>query len=146
MLALTLAWPALAEPTSSLPHYARITYRVTYGEGGIVGGRAVQELRHDGSRYSMSSSMETVGIVRLFKEARLINVSTGSIVAGGLRPDEFSITRNNDKTEKAMFDWAANEVRLDNGNQYPLEPGTQDLLSLFGQLAILPLDSAVISI
>lgn len=135
--------PALA---MTLPPYVRITYRVTLGEAGFLVGSAVQELRQDGSRYTMRSSAETVGIVWLFKPARMVNVSKGDVVASGLRPREFSVERNNGKNDTATLDWAAGEVRLDSGRQYPLKPGTQDMLSMFAQLAMLPLAGPLISI
>ncbi|MDR2000229.1 MAG: DUF3108 domain-containing protein, partial [Zoogloeaceae bacterium] len=82
----------------------------------------------------------------LLKPVQMTNVSKGEIVAGGFRPNEFSVTRFNGKNETAAFDWAANEVRRDNGERYPLEAGTQDMLSMFWQLALLPLNGATVSL
>ncbi|MDR2001244.1 MAG: DUF3108 domain-containing protein, partial [Zoogloeaceae bacterium] len=93
---------ALAAPDSlPLPGYARITYRVSYGEGGVQVGSSIQELRHDGVRYAMRSHMETTGIFWLLKPVQMTNVSKGEIVAGGFRPNEFSVTRFNGKNETA---------------------------------------------
>lgn len=141
------AEPVAAPPDvkMTLPAYVRIEYRVTMGEGGFPIGRAVQEIRHDGVRYSMRNDAETTGIVRLFRPARIVNVSAGEVVAGGLRPLEFWNRRDNGKGEAGHFDWAAGLARLDNGRQYPLEAGTQDLLSMFGQLALLAIDDSGLS-
>jgi negative regulator of sigma E activity len=53
---------------------------------------------------------------------------------------EFWNRRDNGKGDAGHFDWAAGLARLDNGRQYPLEAGTQDLLSMFGQLALMAID------
>jgi hypothetical protein len=65
---------ALPAVTMTLPGYVRIVYRVTMGEAGFPIGRTVQEIRHDGARYSMRNDAQTTGIVRLFRPARIVNV------------------------------------------------------------------------
>jgi len=136
----------LPEVKMTLPNFVRIEYRVTMGEGAFPIGRAVQEIRHDGAQYSMRNDAETTGIVSLFRPARIVNVSAGEVVASGLRPREFWVRRDNGKGEAGHFDWEAGLARLDNGRQYPLEAGTQDLLSMFGQLTVLALDGGELSL
>jgi hypothetical protein len=131
---------ALPDVKMTLPGFVRIVYRVTMGETGFPIGRTVQEIRHDGVHYSMRNDAETTGIVRLFRPARIVNVSAGEVVASGLRPMEFWNRRDNGKGDAGHFDWAAGLARLDNGRQYPLEAGTQDMLSMFGQLAMQSID------
>jgi hypothetical protein len=141
----TLPAAALPEVKMTLPGFVRIVYRVTMGEAAFPIGRTVQEIRHDGVRYSMRNDAETTGIVRLFRPARMVNVSAGEVVASGLRPMEFWNRRDNGKGDAGHFDWAAGLARLDNGRQYPLEAGTQDMLSMFGQLAMMDLGGSSLS-
>jgi hypothetical protein len=138
--------PAAPAVKMTLPRFARIEYRVTMGESGFWIGSAVQELRHDETSYSLRSNAETVGLVRLFKPASMLNVSEGDIVASGLRPRRFRIERSNGKNESATLDWEAGEVRLASGRRYPLEPGAQDLLSMFAQLALVGIDGDAVSL
>lgn len=134
--AATEAVPAVA---MTLPAYARIEYRVTMGAGGFPIGSAIQELRHDDSSYSLTSTAETTGIVRLFKSVRIMNVSEGDIVASGLRPRQFRMERSTGGNESATLDWASGLVRFASGKEYPLAPGSQDMLSMFAQLGVVPI-------
>lgn len=136
---------ALPAAPMTLPNFVRIEYRVTMGEGAFPVGSAVEEVRHDGTHYSMRNSAETTGIVALFRRVKIVNVSAGDVVASGLQPREFWARRDNGKGEAAHLDWEAGEVRLASGKQYPLEPGTQDMLSMFAQLALIGIDGAVVS-
>ncbi len=137
---------ALPAAPMTLPNFVRIEYQVTMGEGGFVIGNAVQELRHDGANYSMRNRAETTGIVWLFRPAKIVNVSAGDIVASGLRPREFWARRDNGKGEAAHLDWEAGEVRLGSARQFALEAGTQDMLSMFGQLSLLAIDGGMVSL
>jgi hypothetical protein len=136
---------ALPAVPMTLPNFVRIEYRVTMGEGAFPIGSAVEEVRHDGTYYSMRNTAETTGIVSLFRRAKIVNVSAGEIVAGGLRPREFWARRDNGKGEAAHLDWEAGQVRLAGGKQYSLEPGTQDMLSMFAQLALVGIDGAMVA-
>jgi hypothetical protein len=137
---------ALPAAPMTLPNFVRIEYQVSIGEGGFVIGSAVEEVRHDGTYYSMRNTAETTGLVALFRRAKIVNVSAGDIVASGLRPREFWARRDNGKGEAAHLDWEAGEVRLASGKQYPLEPGTQDMLSMFAQLALMTIDGGPIAL
>ncbi|MBI5786168.1 MAG: DUF3108 domain-containing protein, partial [Rhodocyclales bacterium] len=143
---LAEAAEALPATTMTLPNYVRIEYRVTMGEAAFPIGRAMQEIRHDGVQYSMRNDAETTGIVSLFRPARIVNVSAGDVVASGLRPREYWVRRDNGKGEAGHLDWDAGQVRLDNGRNYPLEAGTQDLLSMFGQLTLLAIGGSAVSL
>lgn len=136
--------PALQNEIA-LPRYARITYRVSYGDNGFVVGEAIQELRHNGSAYIVRSSAETTGIVRLFRRAKIVNTSMGEIVGGRLRPQEFRVERN-DRIETAVFDWTSGIVSLSNDRQIALPAQTQDMLSMVCQLALMPIAKEAVSI
>jgi hypothetical protein len=130
----------------TLPPYVRVEYQVTWGENGLVVGTVVQESRHDATHYSLRNTAETTGLARLFKHATVVNVSEGDIVAGGLRPRQFRIERSSGNNESASFDWPAHLVRLSTDRQFELEPGTQDMLSLFVQLPLMDASGAAVSI
>ncbi|HZV54478.1 MAG TPA: DUF3108 domain-containing protein [Rhodocyclaceae bacterium] len=131
----------------ALPRQLRIHYEVTMGENGFVIGEAIQELRHDGATYALSSTAATTGLAGLFRPAKVVNVSEGDVVAGGLRPREFRIERSRGESESARFDWQAGKVTLSGDRQFELEAGAQDMLSMFCQLALMvPTDAAVVSV
>jgi hypothetical protein len=130
----------------ALPRRVRIRYQVTMGAGGFVIGEAIQELRHDGLTYEMRSSAATTGLAGLFKPVRVVNVSQGDVVVGGLRPREFRIERDKGGAESARFDWPGARVVLSNGRDFPLESGAQDMLSMFGQLPMMLGESTVFSL
>jgi hypothetical protein len=141
--------PAIVAPVPqhiALPKFVRIRYQVTMGENGFIVGSAMQELRHDDATYSLRSSAETTGIVWLFRPAKIVNLSEGEIVAGALRPRDFRVERSNGKNESAHLDWETGQATLSNARQFTLEPGTQDMLSMFGQLALMTIDGDVVSL
>jgi hypothetical protein len=142
--ALAPAAPAPAE--IALPRRVRIRYRVTLGQHGFVIGETIQELRHDGAGYEMRSTARTTGLAGFFKPVQVVNVSQGEVVDGGLRPNEFRIERSTGGTDSAHFDWQAMRVTLSNQRSFPLAPGAQDMLSMFGELAMLPLDGATVAL
>ncbi len=116
------------------------------GEKGFVIGRSLHELRHDNVTYTLRSTTETTGLAGLFKPIKLIHISEGDVDDAGLRPREFRIERNGVTDERATFDWAGGRVRLPTrGREFPLEPGAQDMLSMFCQLAVLPITGATVA-
>lgn len=129
----------------TLPNFVRIEYRVTYGEGAFPIGSAVEEIRHDGTHYSMRNIAETTGLAALLRPAKIVNVSAGRIVASGLQPIEFWVRRDNGKGEAAHLNWETGEVHLASGKQYALEPTTQDLLSMFAQLGMIDITGRSVS-
>jgi hypothetical protein len=127
-----------AVPAVVVPAHFRLQYRISLG-GGFVIGRAMEEFSRNGRRYEFRSVMETTGIARLFKTIRMVYLSEGEVVAGGLRPHSFSIERDGNVTERAKFDWPANTVKLEpTERSFTLQPGAQDMLSMFCQLALQP--------
>jgi hypothetical protein len=141
--------PAIVAPAPqhiALPKFVRIRYQVTMGENGFVVGSATQEIRHDDTTYSLRSAAETVGIAWVFRPAKIVNVSEGEIIAGALRPRDFRIERSNGNHESAHLDWQTGQAKLSNEKQFALEPGTQDMLSMFAQLALMTIDGNVVSL
>jgi hypothetical protein len=113
---------------------------VTKGEGGFIVGRALHDWKVEGNRYELKSVIETTGIVALFADVRLGQTSSGRIDAEGLHPETFRDNRK-DGQYRSEFDWTQGTLKLNNGSVVPLAPGAQDLLSMFYQLGLYPLDA-----
>ncbi len=119
---------------TTLPAEGSMDYQVTRGDDGFLIGLMHHEWRHDGVHYSLRSVVETVGIAALFKSVKVVQISHGEMTPHGLKPDEFQLDRGKG-SEGARFDWAAGTVT--NGQRIdPLPQGTQDMLSIYYQLAL----------
>ncbi len=130
-----------------LPRAVRIRYAVTMGDNGFVLGRTLQEFRQDGARYAMRSTATTTGLANIFKPANVVNLSEGEIVKGRLQPREYRAERGKGKTDSARFNWEESRVALADGRELELRAATQDMLSVFFQLALMvPTDAPVISV
>lgn len=155
-IAPTVTAPVTAEPEPAvavsapseiaLPRRVRIHYDVTMGENGFVIGETIQELQHDGTTYSLRSIAETTGLVGLVRPAKVVNVSEGDVVNGTLRPRQFRVERSSGKNESAQFDWGLGRVTLSGGREFALEAATQDMLSMFCQLSVMPVDAGWVSL
>jgi hypothetical protein len=87
---------------------------------------------------------ETSGLVALFKRVRVEAESRGRVTESGLRPEHFVVRRKGrDSDERIDFDWRARQVRMGDRPPLALPGGTQDILSLNFQLALLPEHSGV---
>lgn len=125
-----------AQPASPpWPLAGRMRYIVTYGDGGFVIGETVQEWRVDATAYSIRSVATPRGLAALRGKTRTQS-SVGEVTAAGLRPREFRDQREGRPAESASFDWEQARVTFsgDRGDA-PLAPGTQDMISVFYQLA-----------
>jgi hypothetical protein len=134
--------PPVPQPVSPvLGGSGRINFLVVRDSPRMNIGRAVHrwEFPGDGS-YRLTSTIETTGLVALFKPVRQEYESVGRLGAKGLLPEHFRIVRKGRPAgEDADFDWTRNEVSLArDGSTRRIAPGTQDLLSLNYQLAYLP--------
>lgn len=127
-------------PLRSLPEKGSTRFVVTKGESAFPVGRAIHSWQLEGDRYTLQSTIETTGIVSLFANVRLSQTSRGQLVANGLRPEEFRDERKGGRY-RADFDWANGSILLGNGSTQPLSAGAQDLLSMFYQFALYPLDT-----
>ena len=131
------AEPAVGEPR--LPGRGQIDYRVDRGDSGFAIGVARHEWEIREEIYTLTSVLETTGLVGLFKSVRIQMESHGRMTSQGLRPDYFSIRRNDlGPKEDAAFDWGRMEIRVAGRGAQPLAEGAQDLLSFNYQLGFLP--------
>ncbi len=121
------------------PRRGNIRFRVLLGEPGFEVGEARHEWTHDRKRYQMSVSLETTGVVDLFRKLRYRQHSEGRVGPKGLQPERFGVEQSSRKPESAEFDWQAGQVTMRRGERTrtaAIEPGDQDVLSLWHQLGI----------
>lgn len=134
----------LPKASPILARHGQVEYAVMRGDGGFVVGRARHQWQVDGKQFVFKSSVETTGIAALFKSIKATQESRGEITAGGYRPIEF-VQERGKGSEKAQFDWK--QARVKNGEEIdPLAAGTQDVLSVYYQLAWLAPTKGVIDI
>ena len=129
----------------ALPPSGRMRFAVSKGEQAFVVGEAVHAWAVEEDRYTLQSTMETTGLVALFASVRLSQVSSGRMTEGGLQPETFRDNRK-DGQYRADFDWAAGQIELGNGSRLPLPAGAQDVLSMFYQFSLYPLDEPELSL
>lgn len=124
-----------------LPAHGRVRFELTRGNGRFVAAEAVHEWRHDGRQYELHSLTDTVGLVALFRSAQIDWRSQGRMTAAGLQPVEFSAKKRGQLDGAAQFDWAQMRLQLSGrerqeSRELALLPASQDLLSMFYQLAM----------
>lgn len=138
-----------AKPAHPLPRHAQLTFIAYLGTSFPVG-----EVRHrldvnDDKSYNLQVGMNTTGVARIFKTFELSQQSTGTITAGGIRPDRFienKLTSKGKQILSADFDWQNRQLNFSNGNSSPLPDQAQDILSFLYQFSQIPLDQATLSI
>jgi hypothetical protein len=95
----------------------------------------------DGS-YVLKSEVGAKGLASLFL-GKLKQQSEGMVTEQGLRPSSYfyQYGDNEDKMQRASFNWQAGELTMQNGKKTktaPLVEGTQDLLSFMYQFMFVP--------
>ncbi|MCL6556569.1 MAG: DUF3108 domain-containing protein [Burkholderiales bacterium] len=124
-----------------LPGRIVIDFTLIRGEQGLVVGRMRHEWQVTDDQYTLTSTAEATGVFSLFLPGVLLQVSRGLITPEGLKPLSFWIQRGQrqDRTESASFDWGAGSLRFGRSGEektVPLPAGSQDVLSVFYQLAL----------
>jgi hypothetical protein len=125
-------------PTQALPASMTIAYSLT---SSFADGRAVYSWSRDGDNYTISSEAEAIGFFTLFLEGRILQESSGTVTAEGLRPQRFVERKPNMPSEGLEFDWNAHKVTFDRNNEKKteaLEENTVDWLSMIFQMAHVP--------
>lgn len=133
---------ALAAATEKWPASGRIIYRVYYGDDGLLLGRTTHQWKHAAGRYRMQSLVETTGMAALIKDFRYQQRSEGTVSERGLRPERYSVEQKGKPKQAARFDWKRGKVLIDRGDSHreaKIGKGDQDVLSLWHQLARVPL-------
>lgn len=125
----------------ALPGRGTLRYVVSWGDRNFEIGRALHRWVHDGRSYEIQILLETTGLAALRKSLKLMQISRGTVVDKGLKPNEFigERRRSGESSERASFDWAANRVILVSGKRRregALVPGAQDFASAWYQLGL----------
>lgn len=134
-------------PAHPLPKHAQLTFIAYKGTDFQIG-----EARHyleigDDKSYTLKVDTNTTGLASIFKTFELNQQSSGTLTTQGVRPNQFSETKNTAKGKEeleARFAWEEKSLSFSNGNQMPLPEQAQDIISFLYQLSQLPLDSGVI--
>lgn len=133
-----------APPLPSFPRKGRINYLLTMGPEQTPVGRTTQTWEFDGTQYTLGSQSESTGLIEMFRPHRYYYLSKGTVSDQGLRPERFvaSVKRGSRSEESlAVFNWKEGQVqlgRMPQQNTVPLPAGSQDLISLMYQLALVP--------
>jgi hypothetical protein len=142
------AAPTAARPTET-PEVKKVdypfrsvslTFDLHYGESGIHVGEVKHRWVLNGDRYIAESRVEAVGLAALFYGRTYIQRSEGTINASGLMPMLYTQIQSDKEEERVEFDWGmgmATLVRGSRRNFVPLNPGTQDVISVLHQLYFL---------
>ncbi len=130
--------PAPPPQRPTVPTGFTIRYVVQGSEGGFTLGRLDHIWQSDGRRYALSAVAQASGILRLIYSGLLTQTSFGEITAEGLRPEHYWLQRGRRQLE-VHFDWVQMQADLGPGRPpQPLQPGTQDLLSVLYQVSLFP--------
>lgn len=134
--------PVQARVELPWPRQGRIRFTVTRGEGEqtTLVGESTHTWRHDDVTYTLQTLTETVGLAALFRPAKVVQTSEGTLGAEGIVPHEFRVERMDRAAERARFDRDAMKVTLFSGERVrreaPLAAGSQDLLSQIYQIGL----------
>ncbi len=122
-----------------LPRRGSVRFVVSRGDQGFVVGQSTHHWNHDGKTYVVDSVTETTGLIALFRSVRVTWLSQGEMRSDGLLPHEFRTEKDGVRGDAATFDWSTMKLGLTGGPQREvhLQPGTQDVLSMFYQLTIM---------
>ena len=135
----------LAHP---LPKHAQLIFVAYTGTDFKIG-----EARHsleigDDKSYTLGVGMNTTGLASIFKTYESEHRSSGTLTPQGLRPNEFSETKNTSKGKESLeakFSWEEKVLSFSSGNSMPLPEQAQDVASFLYQFPQLALDNGAIS-
>ncbi|HUP96726.1 MAG TPA: DUF3108 domain-containing protein [Usitatibacter sp.] len=125
-------------PVDALPANLTIDYQLT---SAFADGRASYHWDRDGDTYNIRGEAEAEGFFTLFLEGRIVQETSGTMTATGLRPERFRENKPGGAPEGLEFDWNGKQVTFDRHGEKkttPLTDNTVDWLSMIFQLAHLP--------
>ena len=125
-------------PVDAMPAQMSIDYALT---SAFADGHAEYRWRRDGDSYRITGQAAAEGVFALFLEGSIVQESTGTVTAAGLRPDQFTERKPGSAPEGVQFDWEGRRAVLErNGvtRTEPLKANTVDWLSMIFQLAHRP--------
>jgi len=132
---------------AEVPKRVEIVYRVSVGSMGVGEGHDL--LEHDGKTYHLMSESKTTGFAALLYRLTVSRRTSGQVTANGLRPVDFSESRNGKLKRSVHFDWDKGTALLaDEQNQQtvPLPHNTWDQTSFAYNFAFAGLDKAPLEV
>lgn len=132
--------PQVEQPAVNLPAAGRIRFTITRGDSFEL-GEATHSWVIEGGRYLLRAKLETTGLAALVRPIEVRQSSSGRVGPGGLEPVDFRSERGGRITEQVRFDRPHRRLFMVGGGrhgEWPMAPGSQDVLSVFYQLALYP--------
>ncbi|MDD2914023.1 MAG: DUF3108 domain-containing protein [Gallionella sp.] len=137
------------KPAHPLPKHAQLTFFAYKGTDFKVGeARHTLEIGAD-KNYLLKVGMNTTGLASIFKSFELDQQSSGTLTAQGLRPNQYSETKNTSngkETLEAKFAWEEKYLSFSNGSSSRLPEQAQDIISFLYQLSQLPLGEGILPV
>jgi len=135
------------QQTHALPRHAQLTFIAYKGVDFEIGEARHRLEVNDDNSYLLKVDMNTTGLASVFKTFESSQQSSGTLTQRGLRPNNFSETRNTAKGKgviEAKFVWEDNLMSFSNNTRAPLPEQSQDIISFLYQLSQLPLGNGVV--
>ncbi len=122
----------------------KVTLQYDVSRNGTVMVEIVERLEHDGKSYSLTSDAKGKGIYAMMRAGTVKRSSKGTVIASGLRPEEFHDKRGDRPERTARFDWG--KVTVLHGEEGKLETKpvaaperVSDRLAMYWTFAFRPL-------
>ena len=141
---IAIALPCTAAAPST-PLAISASYDVLWNGGRVAVMKETFEAKDGG--YRIVSESQAVGLLAMFVREPLRMVSSGQLIASGLRPLHFESKRgdNDPRWARAAFDWQAGQLAITYRGRtetLTLPPATQDLLSSMYQFMFVATDQS----
>lgn len=121
------------------PVPGRSSFQVYFGEYADNHPVATMEytLETDGERYRMTSEARAQGLTSLLYSGAITQRSRGRLGPDGLMPEHFVEQRGKRPERWSAIDYTSAQVSFSGGQRVPLQPGSQDRLSMLLQLGLI---------
>jgi hypothetical protein len=130
---------ALYGVTLGAPMPGRSRFQVYYGE--YTDNNAVATLDYvieiDGERYRVATEGRAQGLTALLYSGVINQSSSGRMGPDGLMPERFVEQRGKRPERWSAVDYARAEANFSGGQKAPLQPGSQDRLSMLLQIGLI---------
>ena len=122
----------------------KLTLQYDVSRNGTVMVEIVERLEHEGKSYSLTSDAKGKGIYAMVRSGTVKRSSKGTVIATGLRPEEFHDKRGDRPERTARFDWGKVTVLHGEGGKLETKPiaspeRVSDRLAMYWTFAFRPL-------
>ena len=140
VVSLLALW-CIAAASFAAPAEIKAVYKLSMN--GILIGQVSEHFKRDAISYTIVSESRPDGVLGMFFHDTLKITSEGRITPVGLQPIKYEFSRASDgsKTILATFNWDMSLLNSEHDGKtlnIPLEPGTQDRLSIMYQFMLFP--------